>query len=155
VSVAARWIRASVHANGTTVKKCECPGGTSGARLNRLFHIVAFGAALLAGATAAHGQSQTWATYAHDSATGRWGLSWGRTDRQTAINEALSRCASAGCRAGNVVLARCIAVATGTQRGPGFGTGNNAETAKAYALQFCARGPAGSTCEVDAVRCAN
>lgn len=123
--------------------------------MNRLLSTIALGAALIAGASVAHGQSQTWATYAYDSQTGRWGLSWGRTDRQTAINEALSRCAAAGCRAGNVVLARCIAVATGTSPGAGFGTANDAETAKGHALNFCRRGASGSTCEVDAVRCAN
>ncbi len=109
---------------------------------------------MLAGATAAHGQApQYWVTYAYDASTGVWGLGWGRTDRQLTINEALSRCARPGCKAGNVSLARCIAVATGTQRAPGFGTGNDAETAKTHALAFCRRGPAGSTCEVAAVRC--
>ncbi len=123
--------------------------------MNRLFCTIALGAALLAGATVAYGQVQTWVTYAHDSQTGRWGLSWGRTDRQAAINEALSRCASAGCKVGNVQLYRCVAVATGTSPGPGFGYANDAETAKGHALTFCRRGASGSTCEVDAVRCAN
>lgn len=37
--------------------------------------------------------------------------------------------------------------------GPGFGSGDDANTAKAYALRFCQQGPAGSTCEVTAWRC--
>jgi len=122
--------------------------------LSKQFQTVVFGIALLAGTTAAQGQaSRFWATYAYDASNGAWGLSWGRTDRQLAIDEALSRCARPGCKAGNVSLARCIAVATGTQRGPGFGTGNDAETAKSHALKYCRSGPAGSTCEVAAVRC--
>jgi hypothetical protein len=123
--------------------------------LYRPFRTVALAAALLSGVTAAHGQVQTWVTYAYDSKTNRWGLSWGRTDRQAAINEALSRCATAGCKAGAVQLYRCVAVATGTSPGPGFAYANDAESAKRAAIGFCSRGPSGSTCEVDAVRCAN
>lgn len=111
---------------------------------------------MLVGLAAPQAQApQYWATYAYDSTTGRWGLGWGRTDRQTTINEALSRCQSPGCKAGNVVLARCITVATGTSPGPGFGTANDPDTAKKHALSFCRRGASGSTCEVDAVRCGN
>ncbi len=69
------------------------------------------------------------------------------------INDALSRCAKAACKAGNVILARCIAAAQGTQKGVSFGSGNDAETAKTYALRFCQNSGAGSTCEVLAVRC--
>ena len=96
---------------------------------------------------------QYWVTYAYDASTGAWGLGWGRTDRQTTINEALSRCAKPGCKVGNVTLARCVAVATGTQKPPGFGYANDAATAKANALRFCQQGAAGSTCEDTAVRC--
>ncbi|MBX9947243.1 MAG: DUF4189 domain-containing protein [Reyranella sp.] len=96
---------------------------------------------------------QYWVTYAYDASTGAWGLGWGRTDRQTTINEALSRCARPGCKVGTVTLARCVAVATGTQKGPGFGYANDSKTAQANALRFCQQGPAGSTCEGTAVRC--
>jgi hypothetical protein len=97
---------------------------------------------------------QYWVTYAYDAATGAWGLGWGKTDRQATINDALSRCAKASCKAGNVTLARCIASAQGTQKGVSFGAANDAETAKGHALRFCQNSGAGSTCEVLAVRCA-
>jgi hypothetical protein len=99
-------------------------------------------------------QAQVWVTYAYDAASGAWGLAWGKTDRQATINDALSRCAKPGCKAGNVTLARCIAAAQGTQKGVTFGSGNDADTAKTYALRFCQNTGAGSTCEVLAVRCA-
>ncbi|MCC8430935.1 DUF4189 domain-containing protein [Reyranella aquatilis] len=122
----------------------------------RFLALVALFSWLIAGAATAHAQNQApqyWVTYAYDSSTGAWGLGWGRTDRQTTINEALSRCAKPGCKVGNVTLARCIAIAEGTQRGPGFGYGNDANSAKANALRFCQQGPAGSTCELTAWRC--
>ena len=102
----------------------------------------------------AQGAPQYWVTYAYDGATGAWGLGWGRTDRQATINDALSRCAKPGCKAGNVTVARCIAASQGTQPGVWFGAGNEASTAKEAALGFCRKGGAGSTCEVLAVRCA-
>ena len=122
----------------------------------RLPALAALFGALIVGLGSAHAQNQApqyWVTYAYDPSTGAWGLGWGRTDRQVTINEALSRCAKPGCKAGNVTLARCIAIAQGTQKGPGFGSGNDANTARANALRFCQQGPAGSTCEVTASRC--
>ncbi len=120
----------------------------------RLTALAALSLALFAGIAHAQNQGpQYWVTYAYDSSTGAWGLGWGRTDRQTTINEALSRCARPGCKASNVVLARCVAVATGTQKPPGFGYANDAATAKAQALRQCKQGAAGSTCEDTAVRC--
>jgi hypothetical protein len=111
-------------------------------------------AAAAAAQTKPAAEPQYWVTYAYDAATGAWGLGWGKTDRQATINDALSRCAKPDCKAGNVSLYRCVAVATGTQKGPGFGYGNDAKTAQANALRFCQQGPAGSTCEGKAVRCA-
>ena len=122
----------------------------------RLSILAALFLSLVGGIGAAHAQAQSpqyWVTYAYDASTGAWGLGWGRTDRQTTINEALSRCAKPGCKVGNVTLARCVAVATGTQKPPGFGYANEAHTAKAHALRFCKQGAAGSTCEDTAVRC--
>ncbi|QQS13105.1 MAG: DUF4189 domain-containing protein [Rhodospirillales bacterium] len=122
--------------------------------MNRLPRAAALASALLFGAPAAHGQaSPYWVTYAYDAGSGAWGLGWGRTDRDLTMSEALSRCGRPGCKLGNVTLARCIAVATGTSRGAGFGAANDAESAKAHALRFCRSGASGSTCEVSAVRC--
>ncbi|MDP1837458.1 MAG: DUF4189 domain-containing protein [Reyranella sp.] len=124
----------------------------------RLLSLPALFLALFAAAAAAQTKPpaapQYWVTYAYDAATGAWGLGWGKTDRQATINDALSRCAKPGCKAGDVTLGRCIASAQGTQKGVWFGTGNDAETAKGNALRFCRAGPAGSTCEALAVRCA-
>ena len=120
-------------------------------RLATLFLVLFAGGALAQ--KPAVPESQLWVTYAYDVSSGSWGLAWGKTDRQATINDALSRCAKASCKAGNVILARCIASAQGTQRGVSFGSGNDAETAKAHALRFCRDSGAGSTCEVLAVRC--
>ena len=124
----------------------------------RLSVIAALIVALVSGMAAAQTkptapQAQVWVTYAYDAASGAWGLAWGKTDRQATINDALSRCAKPGCKAGNVTLARCIAAAQGTQKGMGFGSGNDADTAKNFALRYCQNTGAGSTCEVLAVRC--
>jgi hypothetical protein len=109
--------------------------------------------ALLAGTAMAQSAPQYWVTYAHDTKTGAWGLGWGKTDRQATINDALSRCAKPGCKSGDVTLARCIAAAQGNQGGPWFAAGNDANTAQGHAMRFCRNGGAGSTCEVQAVRC--
>lgn len=121
----------------------------------RLLRLTALSLALFAVAapTAPMAQTQLWVAYAHDAKSGSWGLGWGKTDRQATINDALSRCAKADCKAGSAVLARCIAAAQGTQKGVGFGSGNDAEQAKGHALRFCQSSGAGSTCEVLAVRC--
>jgi hypothetical protein len=117
------------------------------------FAILAMFAGSAAAQTKPTAPQQYWVTYAYDAASGAWGLGWGKTDRQATINDALSRCAKPACKAGNVTLARCIAAAQGTQKGMGFGSGNDADTAKTYALRFCQNTGAGSTCEVLAVRC--
>ncbi|MBL0898094.1 MAG: DUF4189 domain-containing protein [Reyranella sp.] len=124
----------------------------------RPLYLAASAVILVAGTAAAQTsstspQSRTWVAYAYDTASGAWGLGWGKADRQATIDDALSRCSRAECKAGTAVLARCIAAAQGTQKGVGFGSGNDAETAKGHALRFCQRGGAGSTCEVLAVRC--
>ncbi len=112
------------------------------------------GLALMAVIPAAQAQTpQYWATYAYDTSTKKYGVSFGRTDRQAAINEALSRCGQAACKTGSVVLARCIAVASGTQWPPGFGFGHDQRSATTNSLNSCRRGAAGSTCESDWVRC--
>jgi len=111
-------------------------------------------AACFAGAALAQSGPQYWVTYAYDPATKSWGLGWGKTDRQATINDALARCAKPGCKSGDVYLMRCIASAQGTQAGVAFGTGNDSNTAQGNALRICRSGPAGSTCEVLAARCA-
>ncbi|MDI1284598.1 MAG: DUF4189 domain-containing protein [Reyranella sp.] len=123
----------------------------------RLSVIATFILALFAGTAAAQTnpttpQAQVWVTYAYDAGSGAWGLAWGKTDRQATINDALSRCAKPGCKAGNVTLARCIASTQGTQKGVWFGSGNDADAAKSFTLRYCQNSGAGSTCEVLAVR---
>ncbi|MBM3644778.1 MAG: DUF4189 domain-containing protein [Alphaproteobacteria bacterium] len=122
--------------------------------MRKLISAFAGSLVLLVGIGVAQAQTpQYWAAYAYDATNGRWGLAWGRTDRQATINDALSRCQTPGCQVGHIMLARCVAVAQGTQRPPGFGIANDSQTASLNALNFCRRGAAGSTCEVAAVRC--